>query len=639
METLRNLMLAYIRAESDGSRPGKTVREFVSEFRGLSGTAKQKCVTEKATMSGACLRDLAKASDIPAATVKRLLEAMQAESRPVNPKALGVIGLEHLTTWLVAQHCESESVRYKMIAGESDGLPFVLEIAFGVYSEDFRGCSSEIAAGLNWSPCLGMPFEQLSSLLGECRIDRFDPVVVVVHLACPRLEFVDRGKSRLNIPQEIETALEQALRSVTKAWKVAKRQADKNDRLMQRQLDEMRKVTKRASLSIKEAAYKVMPKAYQHASADGKFPANARQIMYAARPLVLELTGGKCWKDSAYFTQKLLPEFVEKHPELTAAWDVVYDARGKLVEPHTGVRIDLGTLAVRQYLAEWRENFDGSEILTGLRLSHRIKTMGPANRYRFALFVEKEGFNELLDAIQLAERYDLAIMSTKGMSVTAARRLVAELSKSEVTILVLHDFDKAGFSIVNSLRSSTRRWRYEVAPRVIDLGLRLTDVNVLSLQSEPVTYRSSKDPRDNLAASGATEEECDFLVRGNDQGNWYGERVEINAMTSEQLVGWLEGKLQEIGARKVIPDDEVLKCAYQRAYRIARMKRAIDEAASECNDTRARCPKRLRNLIHEKLDNSVRAWDDVVFDLASEAHQQYVHEKVKHVGRIKRRSN
>ena len=31
------------------------------------------------------------------------------------------------------------------------------------------------------------------------------------------------------------------------------------------------------------------------------------------------------------------------------------------------------------------------------------------------LFIEKEGFMPLFEAVQLAERFDLAIMSTKGM--------------------------------------------------------------------------------------------------------------------------------------------------------------------------------------------------------------------------------
>ncbi len=58
-----------------------------------------------------------------------------------------------------------------------------------------------------------------------------------------------------------------------------------------------------------------MSQAYLLASANGTLPANARQIMYAARPLVLERTGGKCWEKSSYFTQTLLPDYVSEHAD------------------------------------------------------------------------------------------------------------------------------------------------------------------------------------------------------------------------------------------------------------------------------------------------------------------------------------
>src|SRR5262249_56960994 len=128
-----------------------------------------------------------------------------------------------------------------------------------------------------------------------------------------------------------------------------------------------------------------------------------------------------------------------------------------------------------------------------VEIAHDCPTSGPANRYRYALFIEKEGFDALLKAARIAERFDLAIMSTKGMSVTAARTLVERLSEAGVTILVLHDFDKSGFSIMNTLAPSTGRYRYRSTPRIIDIGLPLEDVR--GLESEPVSYPSTtQDP-------------------------------------------------------------------------------------------------------------------------------------------------
>src|SRR3954453_20352803 len=82
----------------------------------------------------------------------------------------------------------------------------------------------------------------------------------------------------------------------------------------------------------------------------GTLPANARQVYYAARPAILELTG-KDKLDSNYFTQQILPRYLDEHPDETAAWDIVYDARGHLTEPHTEHIVALGTLDVRGYLA------------------------------------------------------------------------------------------------------------------------------------------------------------------------------------------------------------------------------------------------------------------------------------------------
>ncbi len=78
---------------------------------------------------------------------------------------------------------------------------------------------------------------------------------------------------------------------------------------------------------------------------------------------------------------------------------------------------------------------------------------------------------------------------------TAARQLVERLSERGVTVLVLRDFDKAGFSIVHTMQADTRRYRFQTRPRVVDLGLRLADAEAMGLESEPVHYAGGKDPR------------------------------------------------------------------------------------------------------------------------------------------------
>ena len=97
--------------------------------------------------------------------------------------------------------------------------------------------------------------------------------------------------------------------------------------------------------------------------------------------------------------------------------------------------------------------------------SGEVATYGPDGCFGAVLFIEKEGFLRLFEAVNLAQRHDLAIMSTKGMSNTAAGHSSMTLCKYQVPLLVLHDFDKAGFSIIGTLRRKTRRFTFVIRPR------------------------------------------------------------------------------------------------------------------------------------------------------------------------------
>jgi hypothetical protein len=425
---------------------------------------------------------------------------------------------------------------------------------------------------------------------------------------------------------KFEEMIAAALGAVTKTHQQEKRRAirERRSEFSPSQIARMREreQKKTEEAQIKEAAYAVMKEAYLKASANGTLPANARQVMYAARPLVLALTEGKCWKNSAYFTQRLLPDYLEEHADETATWDVVYDARGHLTEPHMRRSLGIGTLEVRGYMRSWRRDLDES---IDIDIDDTIRTLGPANRYKFALFIEKEGFTPLLERARIGDRYDLAIFSSKGMSTTATRQLVDHLSQAGVTILVAHDFDLAGLTIAYTLGHNTRRYQFKEEPNVIDLGLRLADVT--ALQSESVEYMQRRDPGDKFRCltSGdydynsdydVTESELNFLVTGRNYQGWQGQRVELNAMTSDQFIAWLERKLQEHGVEKVIPDEKTLAAAYARARRIFRIRKVVDDI--EIHDgIKIETPGNLGERIGALLKQSpTLSWDAALVKIA-----------------------
>jgi DNA topoisomerase VI subunit B len=139
---LRRLMAGYIARDQDLGRAPRTVREFVSEFRGLSGTAKQKTVLEKIGAARLSLPQIFGNGDhVNHKRIAKLLEVMQRESRPVKPKDLGCIGSEHLAAHFQAEGADLETFKYRRLFGQNDGVPDVTEAAFA-YCPQMSGALS-----------------------------------------------------------------------------------------------------------------------------------------------------------------------------------------------------------------------------------------------------------------------------------------------------------------------------------------------------------------------------------------------------------------------------------------------------------------------------------------------------------------
>jgi DNA topoisomerase VI subunit B len=635
-EHLIALLAAYLNREWAGGRT-RTMREFVAEFHGLSASANQKTTLEICNLQGRYLHDLVEGEDLREEDVARLLTTMQGMSRPVKPRALGVLGREHLEEVLRAQHqVDTENPRtfkYTKTVDDVDGLPYVLEVACGaVRTKDAQDRQRCLLTGINWSATPANPFQHVDDYLNTALVQEDDPVVVVVHLAIPRPTFRDRGKQALALPRAIESALKESVDSVTHHWTKAKRATFRSHRADARAIEELNKQERARYPSIKEAAYQLMPQAYRDASGQGRYVAHARQIMYAARPKLLAMIhpdqAAKGLK-AQYFTQTLVPDYMTEHPAETADWDVVFDERGHFREPHlqNGREriVGLGTLAVRQYIKSWQGNV--RDTIAHIMLPFDVKTSGPEHRYQAVLFIEKEGFDELIQQAQIAERFDIAPMSTKGMSNTAARRLVDELSLMGVPIYVLHDFDKSGFSILHTLRTDTRRYRFKSTPKVEDLGLTLDDVLAMNLQSEPQNLRQRKDPRIDLARCGASPREQAFLITGDRRRNpqtntyyWPGQRVELNAMTSDVFVEWIERRLTEKHVTKVIPTAGTLA----KAYRLAVRTKAINTELARIQETLAteavNCflPDLVVEVQAEIAADPTLSWDAAVWKLVND---------------------
>ena len=195
-EQLKTLIAAYLSMDRDSE---KTVREFIAEFRGLSGTTKQKEATDDAGLSGKRLCDLIVNNDIPLAPIEKLLMSLKKHSRQVKATSLGSIGEEHLKTRMMNDyHIAPNSFKYKKIAkiDEVTNLPHVIEIGFAIYDKDHEQNSRQVISGLNWSPTFDF-LSEAKTMLFENHIEPQDPVCVVCHIARPKFEYTDKGKEQV----------------------------------------------------------------------------------------------------------------------------------------------------------------------------------------------------------------------------------------------------------------------------------------------------------------------------------------------------------------------------------------------------------------------------------------------------------
>ncbi|MCH9053927.1 MAG: hypothetical protein IIA72_23220 [Proteobacteria bacterium] len=398
-----------------------------------------------------------------------------------------------------------------------------------------------------------------------------------------------------------------AVTGVTKKWA---KQRKAEERHANAEANRRSVMTSLDRFTIRDAADDVMEEAYLKASSGGTLPAHARQIMYAARGPIQDATGQQL--NDQYFCQTLLPDYMRDYPEETADWNVVFDARGHFHEPHTDHVVPLGTLDVRAYLGSVREP---TLDMPGVTLPE-VSTHGPSHRYGAILFIEKEGFMPLFREVQLAERHDISVMSTKGMHVTAARALVDTLcGDHDIPLLVLHDFDKAGFSIIGTFRRNTRRYKFKNKIEVIDLGLRLEDIEKYDLEPEEVYYRASTlKVRLNLIENGATEAEVDFLIK---------QRVELNAFASADLIEWIEDKLAEYGVEKVLPSDDQAAGAYRQAVQCEYLSEHSEKLlkAARAHAKAAAIPDNLKERIAETLQESpAMSWDTALHEIVEDEH-------------------
>jgi hypothetical protein len=206
------------------------------------------------------------------------------------------------------------------------------------------------------------------------------------------------------------------------------------------------------------------------------------------------------------------------------------EPRGSITHPHRDETITLGTLMVEEYeRPEWTFN----------------KLM----------YVEKEGANEALKAVRWPEQHDCAVMSSKGFSTRAARDLIDKLAEHDepITVFCAHDADASGTMIYQTLQEATKA-RDARKIQIVNIGLEPWEAVEMGLEVETVEKGKRRKP----VADYVLERE-DSSPAGDTWEDWLQtHRVELNAMTTPQLIAWLNAKMAEHGVGKLVPPADVI---------------------------------------------------------------------------------
>jgi hypothetical protein len=353
------------------------------------------------------------------------------------------------------------------------------------------------------------------------------PVAVLLNIQVPYMPITTDGKAPdlQHFVREIKEVLEKAAKGCQRA-----------------------NPTPRSEGSKKAIIIDHLPAAITHAGG-GSHRFSLRTLFYAMRHVLsLERLSLPLW---GWFCQ-VITEYEEEQGQDIPG--IYRNDRGKLYIPHLRKEIPLGTLTVEQY-------------------KHVAWT------YNKVLYVEKEGIYEIIKASGWAERNDCLLVTSQGFATRAARDVIDLLAESdgELQFFCIHDGDAYGTLIHEKLQEATKA-RGARRIRIVNLGLDPWQGLGMGLAVE----QAAKDE------NGQKRKPVGEYVRqqGLEWEEWLQtQRIELNAMTTPQLLEWLDCSMKKHGNGKILPPDEVLsahlaKTVHQRV-REAERERILHEAGFE----------------------------------------------------------
>ena len=399
------------------------------------------------------------------------------------------------------------------------------------------------------------------------------PLAVQVNITTPHMPLINDGKTPnlQAVVTELRQVIEKATSSAKRIYGGTDGRCDSEKARIEASLDE----------------------AVKQASGDGQYEFSIRQLFYVVRPMVADGN-----KELLYGNfSKVVGDYETEHGPLPGMFR---DPRGTLYHPHLQQEIPLGTRAV-----------DGYER--------------PAWTFNKVAYVEKEGVVSILRQARWPERHDCALMSAKGFASRAARDVLDLLGTTgePLTFFCAHDADAAGTMIYQALQEETAA-RPARNVKILNLGLEPWEAVALGLPVESPEHKGRQPVARYVSERDDGEKWAEWLQS---------HRIELNAMTTPQLIAWLDRKMEEHGQGRLVPPAEVLAEHLERQARaqvadtvrdtILRENDYAGQVEAECNHLAphlqreaAGLPQVVRTTL-EQQEHAHLSWAAVVDDVAA----------------------
>jgi len=533
-----------------------TVRDLVSEFENCSN-GKIGTIT-----SGFKAKQ---ASNVTLDEAKILLERMKSGSKPVKASRLGCCNTEAL---------EDDLGYYASVTGtfelgsksntEIAAIPYVVE-AWTTFDEQ-----AEIHVYVNRTPItseVAATHSKTDLRLSGCNLSDEPyvypidigrrPARVFLSIITPYMPITTSGKS---------PNLRYFRDGITDAIKKSVKKAKRN-------------TSKISTRSQKEIVWDHLDEGMKKAGGGHRY--SQRQLFYSIRPFLIAELGKE--PNFGTFTNIITEIEDEIGQDLPGMYR---DDRGAIYHPHKRDAISLGTRMVEVY-------------------------QPPDWTFNKVLYIEKEGFFQILQDEKWPERHDCALLTAKGQATRAAKDLIDRLgdTKEEITFYSIHDADAAGTMIYQALQNETKA-RPARKVEVINLGLEPHEGILMGLEPEKIVR---KEGDERPVADYVPYEWAKWL-----QNN----RIELNAMTTPQFLDWLDKKMEIFGQGRLIPPEAILakelheKARQELAQEIT--NRILKEQDAEGQIDRAF--EELKPVIDEKAKTLA---EDVAEDLTKKQDQSW----------------